>query len=358
MMRGCWGVDLALVARCYRAMKSHVPAIDGLRALAVTLVFADHAMPDLFPGGFIGVDIFFAISGFLITRILMQEHEATGVISLRAFYLRRLFRIYPALLLTVLVVLVAAPHLLSSNPTSQYLMAGAAITGIVNWLRAAGYGAGALSHTWSLGIEEQFYLLWPVAYLFLQRRCNHAKIVVVLSAAFAVIGLWRAALFMSGAHLMYIYNAFDTRADAILIGCILALCRPSTAFSHIALERAIFPLSCLALILFTTTWDSSALPLGGYTVIALASAWLVLCCLNDTNQLLRWTLGSSPLVWLGRRSYSLYLWHFPVLLGLSPLLDGASFVVASAGLSLAVADLSFRFVERPLIQFHRRAFLA
>src|ERR1700712_3611651 len=223
-----------------RAVPPHgIPALDGVRALAVLAVLADHGGVAGLPGGFVGVDVFFVLSGFLITSLLLQEHRRTGRIRLGAFWARRARRLLPALVLMVLAVITLRRAFAPDSVSGLRLDALAALGWVANWRFAArhtdyfaqGGMASPLQHTWSLGVEEQYYLLWPlilVTVVLLSRHRRYASPAAVRRTVgwLAVVGAAAsagAALRLSGSgSLGRVYFGSDTRAQALLIGAAAA----------------------------------------------------------------------------------------------------------------------------------------
>src|ERR1700677_2490575 len=211
-----------------RGQNSRWPALDGLRAFAVLTVMAAHLNdPTLFPGGGLGVDVFFVISGFLITSILLGEQDKRGRVGFGAFYARRALRLFPALVVVLAVVAVVCAtdsHIFLAHET----LAG--IPWIVlyagNWLRAFSHAAslGVLGHTWSLAVEEQFYLIWPVIFVFGIGRIGDRRraAALLVSAALAVMA-YRAVVLAHGWSINRVSNGSDTHCDGLLLGCALAL---------------------------------------------------------------------------------------------------------------------------------------
>lgn len=323
-------------------MGVRLPAIDGLRAFAVLAVIAFHYRTAYFPGGWVGVDLFFVISGFVITAGLLREQQGRGAISIRRFYARRVRRIIPPL--AVLIVVVAAVGLLVRQPTPPLDLAAAALS-FMNWRRAFGWSyGGPLAHTWSLSVEEQFYALWPLILILLGRRRVPRLAPALLVVVVIVTLVWRAHLRLDGAILMRTYNGLDTRADGLALGCLLAIVGPE-AVPRAVLRLWLAPAAVLVAVIFTVKLGNPLMPLGGYTVTAICSAWLVAVAAQPASAAHR-LLTSRPVQWTGLRSYSLYLWHFPATQWLdgryfpmkTPLLVAATFIAAA---------LSYRFIERP-----------
>jgi len=208
-----------------RLTLSYTPALDGLRAIAIVAVMIYHASPSLMPGGFAGVELFFVLSGFLITGLLLREQQCHGRIHLGFFYARRVLRLLPALLLMLTIVTTFAWCVLPAGFGSRTLTDALLALGYcVNWARAFDMrGASLLGHTWSLSIEEQFYVLWPITLILLVKRTGNSRSltrVLGLSAAVAVI--YRILMLTGGASGVRLYNGLDTRADGLLLGCALA----------------------------------------------------------------------------------------------------------------------------------------
>ncbi|AYJ84953.1 acyltransferase (plasmid) [Sphingomonas paeninsulae] len=193
------------------------PALDGIRALAASAVLLVHLNPAFLPGGWIGVDVFFVLSGFLITRILQLEIGTTGSIDLKRFYIRRAIRLVPALLAMVMVVVIVAKLMEKQIITEAIL----SLTYTMNWAQAFDIGLPVkyLDHTWSLAVEEQFYLVWPIALLALRSKRPWAYVAALLVASL----FWRGALIHNGATWARTYHGFDTHSDTLLIGSLLAL---------------------------------------------------------------------------------------------------------------------------------------
>lgn len=301
----------------------HRPGLDGLRGVAILLVLGLHWWPAWFPGGNIGVDLFFVLSGFLITRLLIEEHDRTGRVDLRGFYLRRARRLAPALGVLLAVCATASGAIW----TLLY---------VANWSRAAGGMQGPLEHTWTLAIEEQFYVLWPLAFGLVARS---RRPVVMLLAICAVVLAWRLLLLDGGAELIRLRAGTDTRADALLIGCAAAFALPVLARIRWAPFAALAALAAVPVVL---GFGQVGMFGAGFTLVAVGAAVLVL-----------WALDWNPpgwLRWFGRLSYSIYLWHYPItwaLRGGDPHATAWDTTALAIALSLAAAVASYRLIERP-----------
>ncbi|MFK4770126.1 acyltransferase family protein [Rhizobium sp. ZW T2_16] len=333
---------------------SYIPAIDGLRAVSAFLVFATHAYHDKVPGGIIGVDIFFAISGFLITSILLREADRTGTISIRDFYMKRSLRILPAALFFFTFVYLFANGAMGDHGQSASLNFAAAVFSFMNWLRAfTDYDGNYLAHSWSLSVEEQFYAIWSLVVLVLVRKGSRKTLAPILVATMALIIAWKSYLGISGATPARILNGLDTRADAILIGALFA-CVPIDKAVRLASRFWLIPIIGLLIVLRAADDKSNDIWmfLPFFTAI---SACLLLVALGD-NIIQR--LLSSPLaVYFGKRSYSFYLWHYPIVAAMwGSEIRRTVWILPTFLLSLIAAELSYRFIETPFLNLrHRKA---
>ncbi len=325
------------------------PSLDGVRAFAVMAVLFFHlpgASPgvSLLPGGWIGVDLFFVLSGFLITSILTGELDKTNTIRLKRFYLRRALRLMPAFV--AMLIVTTALGALSKSHLHDALQAGFfAATYTMNWYRAFSDGPlWLLGHSWSLAIEEQFYLVWPAA-LLLAKAEQRAKVVALLLVA---VIAWRTWLHFHGATPDRIYYGFDTRADALLIGCLLAVC---PAIFPKGLLASTVALMVIAFGALAAVRESAFMQGFGMSAIAIAAAVLI-AGLHGGNALRR-LFVLPPFVFTGRISYGLYLWHLPVLDVVPtrfPQVPGLALIA----LSYLAAVISFFAIEKPFLKLKDR----
>jgi peptidoglycan/LPS O-acetylase OafA/YrhL len=303
------------------------PALDGVRAVAIALVLSYHAF-NWPPGGFLGVHLFFVLSGFLITALLLQEWDAKGSISLRHFYRRRVLRLAPALVaLLVTYSLVQVLRRIAGNSTLEL---GTAMKGVLisafyvsNVFQAAGYViATPIIHLWSLATEEQFYLLWPFLLLFgLRLGVRRRVLEFFLVGAIALVVINRVFWALSGAPTERLYFAPDTSFDAILIGCLLGLWFVSGRTPRVFYWTLLLPflLATGLLIFFVASWEGSLLKRG---------------------------LETAPLVFAGKISYSLYLWHLMALNAVR----GSAGPVAGLVFAVAIATASYYLIELPFLR--------
>ncbi len=338
------------------------PALDGVRAIAVLLVMLGHL--GLVSAGGLGVDIFFVLSGYLITAILVSEFSTTGGISLKKFYARRALRILPAviLLLAVLNILVELTQPSEQAHTFQWNSLGALFY-IANWLRAFGRDLGILGHLWSLSIEEQFYLLWPIALAFLlSRKLKQGQILIIIGLVVVLVNADRIYLYHGIESFNRIYNGLDTRADALLVGCALGLS------GYLFLSRRV--LAVLGLIgaafvahgLFRNypVPADFQVPFGltiGRTLFALGVAFALAAILANPESILTRLLSFPPLVWTGRLSYGLYLWHFPVFTFVSrwfTALQPVRLMALQIAGTFVCATLSYYLLEQPCLKLKKK----
>jgi peptidoglycan/LPS O-acetylase OafA/YrhL/lysophospholipase L1-like esterase len=350
----------------------YVPGLDGLRAVAVLAVVAYHVGLGWAQGGLLGVGIFFTLSGYLITDLLLGQYASAGRLRLVEFWRRRARRLLPALFVMLAVVAGWVALLQSSQLPALRGATAAAATYVSNWWLIAQHSSyfaqfgppSPLGHLWSLAVEEQFYLLWPWL-LVLGLRCTRgrpertrryvlAAATLVLAAA-SVAGM--VALYHPGYDPTRVYDGTDTRAFALLIGAALAFVCPSREMAEAISERrrwlmdgtGLAGLIVIGLLIWRTTQYSPFLYRGGMVVLSVATAAVVWSVASPAGRLGR-VLGSQPLRWLGVRSYGIYLWHYPIIVLTTPanatptLARGAAQVAAS----ILVAALSWRFIEEPI----------
>ena len=337
------------------------PGLDGLRALAVVAVFLYHSRIDWLPGGFLGVDLFFVLSGYLITSLLLVEWEARNSIDLIRFWLRRARRLLPALVVVVLASLV-----LASIFARQYLAHTrsdvlSSLLYYANWHQIVANHSyfnlmgnpSLLQHTWSLGVEEQFYIVWPlllVPGLVLVGRKRLPMLVIAGIAASAAL-MW--ILYNPNNDPSRVYYGTDTRAFLLLMGILVALVWPWIMRVHRAVPLLeLLGIAALvgAVLLFRNMQDfNPTLYRGGDLAAAFCFAVLVAAVAHPTTGIGQ-AFGIAPLRWIGERSYGIYLWHWPIVLLVAGVntRPSAGVVVGEAALVLLAASLSFRFVEEPI----------
>jgi peptidoglycan/LPS O-acetylase OafA/YrhL len=332
-------------------------SLDGLRGVAVIAVVAYHLAPGRVPGGFLGVDMFFVLSGYLITASLTAELDTTGRTGLARFWRRRARRILPALLAVLVAVTATAGVVGGALETRLRQQVLASLTFSNNWYQAGAptsyadrYQAPVLQHLWSLAVEEQFYLVWPLLLgliLAATRGRRHlTRLVVVLVLAGASV-LAMAVGHLAGVSLNRLYFGTDTHGFALLIGAAGALATARLERRRALLRRsALLAWVVVVLGLLRMPWDAPVTYLGGAALVALATT-LVVVHLNDGASVLARALEWSPLGWAGRRSYGIYLWHWPVIVLLLQVAPDVPLTLVAVPLTLGLAALSWRYLESP-----------
>jgi peptidoglycan/LPS O-acetylase OafA/YrhL len=308
----------------------YVPALDGLRGAAIISVMIFHTGAcclkggaTYLNGGFIGVDIFFVLSGFLITTLLIQEFDGYGSVNLKNFYIRRALRLGPALVaLLIVFCLVSFVALNKEDANSNYTDAIISLFYLSNWARAFSiHPPDYLGHTWSLSIEEQFYIFWPIILLTMLRVSKKRLHVVYFAAAIALLSwVLRVLLQMDSTPPVRIYNGLDTRVDTLMVGCTLGILFSSGLVSDNAkkilqkLLIVIAPVSVAILLAISMRgdWRDPRMYYLGFVVVELMTAVLVVDVLVNPQSIVRKFLSMKWLVWIGSISYGLYLWHYPI----------------------------------------------
>lgn len=324
-----------------------------MRAVAVLLVFFAHYSPDRLPGGFIGVSVFFVLSGYLITSLLLAEHERFDRVALTAFYARRALRLYPALVCATVGGVVVA--LATGDGTGEVLTGGlATLTYTTNIVEVAGVTVpDVYNHTWSLGVEEQFYIVWPLVVILAMRGRSTVALTVGLVLGAAVVG--RAALTGSVSE-GSIYILPIGHLDDLMVGCALAAALRTTVRADLlrACRHRVVPLTAAAIVaavaLKASIYDLRWLQDGGETVVAVAVAGLIVHTVAAPHGISTRFLASRPLAWLGRRSYGIYLYHQILLIALAAHLGIGPRTVVGLPLTIALAAGSYRWVETPFLR--------
>jgi peptidoglycan/LPS O-acetylase OafA/YrhL len=349
----------------------YMPVLDGLRALSVLMILGFHKLGPLTEkiskavNGWISVDLFFLVSGFLITSILLKEQDRKGTFSLKNFYIRRWLRLCPAYYVFLGIMFVWMLFR-GQHDYAAYLIAGGYLTNLDS---VFAWGllppASGLLHTWTLGVEEQFYLLWPSCL-----RITGRKALGFCLSVCAVVYIWRLLLVAAGASWVRIYVGFDTRIDSIMFGVATCLFwRRSELREKVAplLSKSSVQLSIAGILLLVCHWlthpgcgvRSEELLLWGVKmpIVLLLICLLIVSLLANSNTVLGKILSSKPLTWIGRLSYSIYLWHvvvsFPVVNSMiSTICFHRKYIVEIANYAscIGMASLSYYLVEMPFLK--------
>ncbi len=336
------------------------PALDGVRALAVLAVLGFHLGYGWLSGGYLGVSVFFTLSGFLITSLLLREHQGTGRVDLPAFYQRRARRLIPAgLLVLAMVCLAGALNLFEMRSTFRRDVL-ASMFQVLNWVQLFGHQSYAdlftspspVTHYWSLGVEEQFYVLWPFALVvvlrLLQRRAAVERLLPTL------VGLWVLSALAAPLTARWwshdaAYYATWARASEVLSGAVLAALltrrRPASWWAFLAP----FALAVMGVLVVLTPAGRGWAFAGGLPLFGIVSALLVAGL--QAPGLYTWVLSAPPLVWIGRLSYGIYLFHWPVFVILDETrtdLHGWRLAALRLAVTFACATLSYYVLEHPI----------
>ena len=323
------------------------PALDGLRGVAIVLVLLSHAHVPLFDGAFLGVDLFFVLSGFLITSLLLIEHQAEGRLQYWRFYRRRFFRLMPALALFLATYCLVAP-LLWPGLDDIYQDALVSILYLADYGIAFFDSPGTLLHMWSLSVEEHFYLVWPPLLVLLLRCARPGGVWRPLALLYVLSWLWRILWVVQGQQFYEIFFRFDTRVSGLLAGALLAaLMVEKPGFVQWLQARMSYAMWLpLAMpLLMELGWDNQGAMVWGITVVEVAAV-VVLVAVQQRSGLVYEMLSAPALVRLGTLSYGIYLWHYPVVRYLRADYAWPVVVLLGLAISTALAALSFYTVER------------
>ncbi|HEY1830044.1 MAG TPA: acyltransferase family protein [Acidimicrobiales bacterium] len=361
---------------------AYLPALDGIRAFAVAAVVIYHGGPFFATGGFLGVDTFFVLSGFLITSLLISEWMKNLAIKLSAFWARRARRLLPALFLMMLLVAFYASVVVSKGTyPGLRLDALSTLLYVSNWhfiLVNSNYfaetaKASPLLHTWSLAVEEQFYLVWPLVVLAIMKFTRSLKVLFGVCCTLAVASaIEMDILFHNGASTNRLYLGTDTRSQCLFIGCALAvglvlltkrshaggrlkegeLWRPSTSQGRTICAVAGVIGAALSIVLWTTTSTTSGFPYeGGFFLIGLATAGVIAAVVGAPRSLVPRFLSLAPIRYIGRISYGIYIWHWPLIIWMTEArmgFGGAGLFLVRCVVTLAVSIASYHLVEQPI----------
>ncbi len=347
-----------------------MPALDGLRALAVMAVVLYHGEVSGLPGGFLGVEIFFVISGYLITALLISERQRTGGTAYLAFWARRARRLLPALF--ALAAVVGLVWVLFVPGELAHIRGDfvAALTYVTNWYQIFVHQSyfeaigrpSPLRHLWSLSVEEQFYVVWPLALAGIYRvtRGRQSQIALVTLGLAVASAIWAVVLFTPGVDPSRVYYGTDTRAAGVLLGAVLAILVPPWRMRSavhagarwiITGVGAVGLLGLAYMIVRVNEFDPFIYQ-GGFVLLDLLTLAVIVSLVHPATTPLAKFFALPPLLWIGRRSYGIYLWHWPIFVLTRPGVDvdvnGGLLLILRLILTFAVAELSYRFVEMPV----------
>ena len=343
------------------------PALDGLRALSVIAVILYHAGIHWIPGGFIGVEVFFVVSGFLITSLLIDEQHVSGKVSLKQFWIRRARRLLPALFTMLVVALVAVPFFAKDSAADFRRDVVPALAYFSNWWQIyfvetpyfAANSLPMLRHLWSLAVEEQWYVLWPVVFAFVlgNKRIPRwiSAVAIGLLAAGVMVGTALAFIADNETRINFLYLSTLTRSSGLLLGAALACAwRPwKKAVNRFAKTRSCvsdaFALAAFAVLGYIAAFIHAAderLYVGGLAAATIASAVIIAVVVRSGNSQVKKVLSIPLLVEIGRRSYGLYLWHWPIFVVTSARLSSTRLAYALCA-TVIVNEFVYQFIEVP-----------
>ncbi|WP_175596715.1 acyltransferase family protein [Bacillus sp. MRMR6] len=351
-----------------KEQRRYMPGIDGLRAIAVVGVVMYHLNLNWLPGGFLGVTVFFVLSGYLITDLLIDEWKKTGKLNYLKFMVRRLRRLAPAFITMLLMVsawVTLTNHEAFSKLQTEWLPA---LFYLLNWwyifydysyFEAFG-SPSPLTHIWSLAIEEQFYLIWPfLLILIITLFKKQSSRVMVIFAGIFLSTLLMAILYIPGTDPTRVYYGTDTRAFSLFLGAALAFIWPSQKLSKTLPMPASFVLEALGgigltitiFMFYVTSQYDAFLYQGGMFLLSFFTMISVAAFAHPASRFGRW-LSSKPIRWIGVRSYGIYLWHYPIIILTTPSIntDGVDLkrVLVQIAATLVLAAWSYRFIEAPI----------
>ncbi|SDN38296.1 acyltransferase family protein [Bacillus sp. OK048] len=348
--------------------RRYMPGIDGLRAIAVIGVILYHLNIPWFQGGFSGVTVFFVISGYLITDILIDEWNNNNKINYLRFMVRRFRRLAPALLFMIFIVTVWV--ILTNHPSFEKLRSDLlpSLLYLTNWwyiFHEVSYfesfgPASPFTHIWSLAIEEQFYLIWPplVIFGFTLIKRKRLRVLAILVGAI-ISACLMAFLYLPGEDPSRVYYGTDTRAFSLLLGAALASVWPSQRLSKTLPKQASVVLEMvgisgllLIVMMFTVTSQFDHFHYqGGMLLLSILTSLVVAVLAHPASKIAKW-LSSKPLQWVGVRSYGIYLWHYPIIILTTPIVntDGMNVwrITLQIAATLLFSAFSYRFVEIPI----------
>lgn len=345
--------------------RKYLPGLDGIRAIAVIAIIIFHLNPKWLPGGFLGVDTFFVISGYLIAMLLINEYEKTGTINILQFWIRRMKRLFPPVLFMILIVI---QYIIFFDQSLLYQLKKdviAALLYISNWWYIfdglsyfESFEARPLEHLWSLAIEEQFYLLFPLILILMLNKWSKKNILLLFFVVSILSAILMSTLYDPAANVSRIYFGTETRLQTLLLGVMCAFIWPAFKLKRDAPRILVVIIDFLGFIglivlmysIYKLSEHSAFLFNGGFYVLGIFTVLIIMAAVHPSSIMSR-LLGIKPLTVIGKYSYSLYLWHYPVIVlmqkhfvqGQVPIYIHISSVI----LTIVLAVFSYKLIERP-----------
>ncbi|UTH11727.1 acyltransferase family protein [Macrococcoides canis] len=354
--------------------RKYLPGLDGIRAIAVIAIIIFHLNPKWLPGGFLGVDTFFVISGYLIAMLLLNEYEKSGTINIVQFWIRRVKRLFPPVLFMILIVI---QYIIFFDQSLLYQLKKdviAALLYVSNWWYIfdglsyfESFEARPLEHLWSLAIEEQFYLLFPITLLLLLNKWSKKRVFILFFVVSILSAILMVLLYDPAASVSRIYFGTDTRLQTLLLGVMFAFIWPAFKLKYDAPRILIAIIDFLGFIglmvlmysIFKLSEHSAFLFNGGFYVLGIFTLLVIMAAVHPSS-LMRKLLGIKPLTMIGKYSYSLYLWHYPVIVLMQKhFVQGQIPIyihISSVLLTIMLAVLSYKLIERPYRSFGFKVF--
>ncbi len=344
-----------------------INSLDGLRGFAVILVLVFHSFMPFTFGGFIGVDIFFVLSGFLITTLLLKEYDTCKTISFRNFYMRRALRLAPALIIVVTSFYIYSQYFMVGEKQE---MAFVAVLGTLFYIAnlAVAFDWFPMSYllpTWSLSIEEQFYFFWPILLLLLLNGLKNRKNLII-TISLIIIFLWinRTILVFNGASINRLYFGSDTHFDGLFVGCLSALLIAEFKNRNFNVNGILHKYKTIIPVLAIGFYVVSTIVLGNeirvlyiwyFPLLEIVSAVLISFLYLQKNDRTVFLFSNKFLTWLGKISYGLYLWHWFIYRVMSDAgATGGYIALYGAGASILIAALSYYLIEKPILKMKKR----
>jgi peptidoglycan/LPS O-acetylase OafA/YrhL len=348
----------------------YIQSLDNIRALAAIFVLLLHGSYGAVQGGWIGVDIFFVLSGYLITRLLMNEYGRDSNISIPQFYWRRAARLIPALLICILLsnILWSFSTEFFFEGSNRRLATVGSLLYFTNLLD--GKISGNMAHLWSLSVEEHFYFLWPLLFIPIMKIVKPSQRLIILGAAIFLVGVFKIFVFhqldeKSFGPFIINSNRFTfCKIDGILMGAILAFWgvkpHPELKLQNKIRDLALVLLALVyVVILFFLSEHNPVLKNGGFVIINLLTMFTIWFVVKNANH--KW-LNTAKLTWVGKRSYGIYLYHFPIFLALEAfripgdLYNLSLMTVLRFGITFVIANLSYKYIEQPILRRSKTVF--
>ena len=344
----------------------YIPGFDILRGFAVLLVLLLHGSYGFFKGGWIGVDLFFVLSGYLITSLLLKEYYDSGKVIIYKFYIRRALRLFPALIVCIILANILWPFTKFSPEANQTQASIAALLYFTNLM--PGSIAGNLAHLWSLSVEEHFYLFWPVIGSLLLYRISSRMAIVILIFLIIAVSVFRIYVYnfstdFSNGLISIDSNRFTfCKIDSILMGAVLSFILSKRITEYPIIKNKIptifitILLTGFVIILMTLSEYNIYWRNGGFVITNLACVFTVFLAINSSAH---YFFSNKFLRWLGTRSYGIYVYHFPIFLVLEGFRQNhntGNFLIITLirfGLTFFIAELSYKYLEQPILKFKK-----